>query len=668
MTKISGLPDGSATIAASDLIPFVDVSETGAARNKCVLVGAIAGAALGWVSVKDATYGATGDGTTDDTTAILAAIAAAANSALVFPPGTYRTTAPLTVSLTGVKIIAPGATIMKAHAGDAITVTGSDFGCDGMTFDADVATSVAYAGGAVIALNAGSNYPVIQNIRSSNIDIGIDCSADGGKYLELSNCELDPYTQTVGAEGRVLYFRGGDTNAMHRKLLNFTGQGIIEWGAAGAVFDTLIVNAIVRRPVFSSSAASIVLIANSVFGAINQPMTIDGANVKINGCRFAGSITLASTMSGSCAFTDNIQTFGTFTDSSPVNTCLVRHHPLSVNYHLVDRHKLMSGSSASGVIRSHRRVSAGDADFAWSPVTGVTDIDYVTTLTAARAITLSTSGAEDGVGGSVRRTAGGNFLLDVGGLISLAQNEWCEFLWTGSSYAIVKSGRLFTGGHLDRGVTFDPNNLLGTTQYGAVVDPVTQSGATTAGVGLYARAQTAATAFTQSSTVSAWIADVIKGAGSTITNAYGILVENITAGATNFAIKTGTGRHSFGDVIEAPRIKGTGTAHVAGDYALSAGWGASGAVTVTGARDTGGRISVACAGAGVAANPTVALTFKDGTWGTAPAVVISRGDTAAPTTGFWALTSISATVATWTFIGLPVAGSSYVFDFVAIGK
>ena len=51
-----------------------------------------------FISVKDSTYGATGDGATDDTTAINAAIDAAdSNGGIVFfPPGTYRITTALT--------------------------------------------------------------------------------------------------------------------------------------------------------------------------------------------------------------------------------------------------------------------------------------------------------------------------------------------------------------------------------------------------------------------------------------------------------------------------------------------------------------------------------------------------------------------------------------------
>jgi hypothetical protein len=53
------------------------------------------------VSVKD--FGAKGDGTTDDTTAIQAALTAGAGNKIIFPTGTYKVTATLTVS-TGTSI------------------------------------------------------------------------------------------------------------------------------------------------------------------------------------------------------------------------------------------------------------------------------------------------------------------------------------------------------------------------------------------------------------------------------------------------------------------------------------------------------------------------------------------------------------------------------------
>lgn len=117
--------------------------------------------------------------------------------------------------------------------------------------------------------------------------------------------------------------------------------------------------------------------------------------------------------------------------------------------------------------------------------------------------------------------------------------------------------------------------------------------------------------------------------------------------------------------IEARRFAGNGTAHVAGDYVASANWGTSPTITPS-ALDTGGRVSIV-AQATTGANPTLALTFKDGTWTTAPAVSYSRGDTNT-TAGYWVLSSIGATVATWTFVGTPTAGETYTLDFTVIGK
>ncbi len=53
-------------------------------------------------------YGATGDGTTDDTAACQAALTAAANRALFFPPGRYRITSTLTLANVSVHIFGAG--------------------------------------------------------------------------------------------------------------------------------------------------------------------------------------------------------------------------------------------------------------------------------------------------------------------------------------------------------------------------------------------------------------------------------------------------------------------------------------------------------------------------------------------------------------------------------
>lgn len=128
---------------------------------------------------------------------------------------------------------------------------------------------------------------------------------------------------------------------------------------------------------------------------------------------------------------------------------------------------------------------------------------------------------------------------------------------------------------------------------------------------------------------------------------------------------------SFGGVqlqrVSGTRYSGTGVPHVAGDYVLSGGWGNTATVSALAAKDTGGRVTITASGTGQAANPTVTLTFKEGTWTNIPAIAAGRGDIVAPT-GYWALTTPSATAPVFTFVGTPVAASVYILDFTVMGK
>lgn len=153
------------------------------------------------------------------------------------------------------------------------------------------------------------------------------------------------------------------------------------------------------------------------------------------------------------------------------------------------------------------------------------------------------------------------------------------------------------------------------------------------------------------------------GTGSTVP-----LLDNTSGAAANAASwLVGGGITTISGKWLAQRFQGSGTAHVAGDYALSGGWGTTASVSAVSAKDTGGRVTVTSAGTGQAANPTVTLTWKDGTWTTIPAVVASRGDSVNPS-GPFGVTTPTATTCVFTFNGTPVAGSSYILDFVAMGK
>jgi hypothetical protein len=112
-----------------------------------------------------------------------------------------------------------------------------------------------------------------------------------------------------------------------------------------------------------------------------------------------------------------------------------------------------------------------------------------------------------------------------------------------------------------------------------------------------------------------------------------------------------------------------GTAYSGADAAivLSAGWG--GTATVSAARGFDGAFSftVNSSGAGQAANPTITVTFKDGTWTNAPQFLCAKNDIIAPSPTILTWT-ITATGLVITFNGTPVAANSYNFVVIGMGN
>lgn len=109
-----------------------------------------------------------------------------------------------------------------------------------------------------------------------------------------------------------------------------------------------------------------------------------------------------------------------------------------------------------------------------------------------------------------------------------------------------------------------------------------------------------------------------------------------------------------------------GTAHVAADWALSAGFGTTAAVTFTGSsNDSRGHVIVTCGGTGQGANPTLTLTFKDGAWDVAPVMVTSRVGATQPTIPMQAVCTTSTAVVT--FRGTAAGTEVYEFTYQVRG-
>lgn len=128
-----------------------------------------------------------------------------------------------------------------------------------------------------------------------------------------------------------------------------------------------------------------------------------------------------------------------------------------------------------------------------------------------------------------------------------------------------------------------------------------------------------------------------------------------------------SGSNVFSGVNDFKRLKvNQGTALVAGDFALHANWGSTASVAVaTGGKDNKFQITVTSAGTGQGANPTVVLTFKDGTFTVAPVAVVCRGGGSQNTLPVFC--TCTATTLTITFVGTPVAAETFIINGHVLG-
>ena len=83
--------------------------------------------------------------------------------------------------------------------------------------------------------------------------------------------------------------------------------------------------------------------------------------------------------------------------------------------------------------------------------------------------------------------------------------------------------------------------FTGTAQYGIRLDSEYTAEGTATAYGIYSRVRTVASAYTLTDTIGVFIATPVKGAGSTITNAYGLRIASQTAGGTtNYGVYVDT--------------------------------------------------------------------------------------------------------------------------------
>ena len=140
---------------------------------------------------------------------------------------------------------------------------------------------------------------------------------------------------------------------------------------------------------------------------------------------------------------------------------------------------------------------------------------------------------------------------------------------------------------------------------------------------------------------------------------------NVPSLPTAATTETGTGAIVRAVDSSVNRVKTNGTALVAGDIAIvtTGAWGdtANAVVSAVTGNDQWFQWTITAGGANTGANPTIVITFTDGTWTTAPIVMCNRQDFAVPATVTVTITTVTATVLTLTFDGTPTAANVYRF-------
>jgi hypothetical protein len=171
-----------------------------------------------------------------------------------------------------------------------------------------------------------------------------------------------------------------------------------------------------------------------------------------------------------------------------------------------------------------------------------------------------------------------------------------------------------------------------------------------------ARIQSIWTTATHASRTSALQFQTLTNAGS-LTNRVMIFGDG--------GVEIGTSETSPG--ISRLSLKG-GTALVAGDIGLT-GWGANASIVGLTGNDSRGRINVRVNVLDTpSANPSIRITFKDGTWSIAPFAVVNMGsNSTGPIQNVTCETQ--TTLMDIVYVGTPTATTQleYIFNFIVLG-
>lgn len=246
-------------------------------------------------NVKNSTYGAVGDGSTDDTLAIKAAISAIPISAggtahgyhLYFPPGKYKISDTLVIGSRRVTIHGGGGSIMGSGSASIIAMTDANkdiidyttgnadtMGVNGIMF---MGTSTAGTGRGLVLGNAAQ--ACFDGHFSNNWFVGIPDKCIHG--VNVQGCHfLDNGFDSSGADSFGLYItKGLDNVIVGNRLFGQEGSGIVLLEGDNNTIDS---NHIDFCGSANDTSAGIYINVNAAGGKSARGTTICGNNFRAN--------------------------------------------------------------------------------------------------------------------------------------------------------------------------------------------------------------------------------------------------------------------------------------------------------------------------------------------------------------------------------------------------
>jgi len=284
--------------------------KVGYAGSSVTIAQAISSLAGYFYNVKDASYGAVGDGITDDTAAITDALTTAAvtGGVVLFPPGTYRITSAITpennVSLLGV---GPYASIITIDHASNNAITYSNAATDGYQFISELGITASQTNSGKLIQATAAVKLTLRNchIGGSYSKYSLYISAINDHFINVYDCIFEQGSDMAGSDGFVVVT---GASADHTGWFNFNGclfvssssqvtsNSLQVWGKYG-----------------SFSGCTFDLSGVTAAATVSAVGTHD---IIISSCRFIGSAAATSYATNYVGLAYNIQELGSHHDSN----------------------------------------------------------------------------------------------------------------------------------------------------------------------------------------------------------------------------------------------------------------------------------------------------------------------------------------------------------------